>query len=329
MDAEIYYTIDGSDPSNSKTVQIYKEPIKIYDRSGEPNFYSEIGDDPESPLFIGPLTGYKKPKYLLDKAMIVRAFCKNDEGQSKIISHSYFITSGNLKQYKNITLVSIVTNPDNLFDPIKGIYVVGYDYLEEKKKLIEFDINLFWKVMESCNYSQRGKKWEREANIAIFEKGNLLVQQNMGLRIKGASTRSAAGKSFNLYAREQYGKDSIKSILFSDNYDINNHLINKYKSIALRSVYDNERIRDEFVSKLIFGREYHSISNTKKCVVFINGEYWGFYILMEHFSENYIQNHYEIPKNDVVFSKEVKLLMKQRIILKNIIILWKNIQRKI
>ena len=88
-------------PLNSKTVQIYKEPIKIYDRSGEPNFYSEIGDDPESPLFIGPLTGYNKPKYLLDKAMIVRAFCKNDEGQSKIISHSYFITSGNLKQYKN------------------------------------------------------------------------------------------------------------------------------------------------------------------------------------------------------------------------------------
>ena len=133
-DADIYYTIDGSDPLNSKTVQIYKNHIKIYDRSGEPNFYSEIGDDPESPLFIGPLTGYNKPKYLLDKAMIVRAFCKNDEGQSKIISHSYFVSSDNLKKYKNITLVSIITNPDNLFDPKKGIYVVGNNYIEEKKK---------------------------------------------------------------------------------------------------------------------------------------------------------------------------------------------------
>ena len=302
--AEIYFTTDGSDPLNSKTVQIYKEQIKIYDKSGEPNFYSEIGDDPESPLFIGPLTGYKKPKYLLDKAMIVRAYCKNEEGQSQIISHSYFVTSGNLKQYKNNTVISIVTNPDNLFDPVKGIYVVGYDYLEEKKKLTELDISLFWKIMESCNYNKRGKEWEREANFAIFEKGTLLVHQNLGIRIKGASTRSAAGKSFNLFSKDKYGKDHIKSPLFSDNYDKENELIKKYKSLSLRSVYDDERIRDEFVNKLIFNDEYQSITDSKKCILFINGEYWGFYILMEKFSEDYFQSHYLIPKEDIVFSKE-------------------------
>ena len=133
--SEIFYTIDGTNPINSNTSKIYKKPIKIYDRSGEPNIYSEIGDDPDSPLFIGTLTGYNRPKYLLDKAMIIRAFCKNEEGQSKIIDHTYFVTTGNLSQYKNITVVSIVTNPDNLFDPVRGIYVVGYDYLEEKKKI--------------------------------------------------------------------------------------------------------------------------------------------------------------------------------------------------
>ena len=301
---EIYYTIDSSNPLNSNTVKIYKEPIKIYDRSGEPNLYSEIGDDPESPLYIGTLTGYNKPKYLLDKAMVIRAYTKNEEGQSIIIDHIYFVTTGTLAQYKNTTIVSIVTNPENLFDPVKGIYVVGYDYLEEKKKLVEFDINLFWKIMESCNYSQRGEKSEREVNIAIFEKGVISVHQNMGIRIKGASTRSAAGKSFNLYARDKYGKSSINAALFSDNYDKKNKLINKYKSFSLRNVYDDERIRDEFVNKLIFNREYHSISDTKKCIVFINGEYWGLYIMMEKFSENYIENHYNIPKNDVILAKE-------------------------
>ena len=54
--AKIYYTIDGTNPINSNTSKIYESPIKIYDRSEEPNFYSEIGDDPESPLFIGTLT---------------------------------------------------------------------------------------------------------------------------------------------------------------------------------------------------------------------------------------------------------------------------------
>ena len=236
--------------------------------------------------------------------MVIRAFSKNEEGQSIIIDHIYFVTTGTLAQYKNTTIVSIVTNPENLFDPVKGIYVVGYDYLEEKKKLVEFDINLFWKIMESCNYSQRGEKSEREVNIAIFEKGIISVHQNMGIRIKGASTRSAAGKSFNLYARDKYGKSSINTALFPDNYDEKNKLIDKYKSFSLRNVYDDERIRDEFVSKLIFKREYHSISDTKKCIVFINGEYWGLYIMMEKFSENYIENHYNIPKNDVILAKE-------------------------
>ena len=46
--------------------------------------------------------GYNKPKYLLDKAMIIRAYCKNEEGQSRIIDHSYFVTTGNLAQNKNI-----------------------------------------------------------------------------------------------------------------------------------------------------------------------------------------------------------------------------------
>ena len=70
--------------------------------------------------------------------MIVRAWYKNKEGQSRIVTHRYFITTGNLRKYKNTTVVSIVTNPENLFDPIKGIYVIVYDYLLEIKKIIKW-----------------------------------------------------------------------------------------------------------------------------------------------------------------------------------------------
>ena len=304
--SEIYYTIDGSNPLNSETVQIYKEPIKIYDRSEEPNIYSEIGDDSDSPTFIGPLTGYSKPKYLLDKAMIVRAYCINKEGQSKIISHSYFVTTGKLEQYKKTTIVSIVTNPENLFDPNRGIYVVGPKYLEEMKKITSQDElwQKFWEINEECNYSKRGQEWERESSVSIFENGKTIVNQNMGLRIKGSSTRSAAGKSFNLYARKKYGKEYIEYPLFPNNYNIDNEIIDKYKSITLRSVYSDERIRDEVVSKIIYGSKYDAISDTKKCIVFINGEYWGFYIIIERFNEEYFQSHYKIPKNDVSVYRE-------------------------
>ena len=58
--------------------------------------------------------------------------------------------------------------------------------------------------MESCNFNKRGKKRERGINMVIFEEGKTLLNQNKGMHIKGASTRSAAAKSFNLYARKEY-----------------------------------------------------------------------------------------------------------------------------
>ena len=102
---EIYYTTDSSNPITSSTAKKYTAPIKIYDRSSEPNVYAEIGDDENSPLFIGPLGGYKRPKYLIDKAMVVRAYCKNNEGNSKIITHTYFVTTNNLSKYQDFVTI--------------------------------------------------------------------------------------------------------------------------------------------------------------------------------------------------------------------------------
>ena len=135
QNSEIYYTTDSSNPLNSTTVKKYSEPIKIYDRSSEPNVYADIGEDEDSPLFIGPLGGYKKPTYLIDKAIVVRAYCKNKDGNSKIISHTYFVTTGNLEKYQDFTIISLVVNPEDLFDPDMGLYVVGNGYIEAKKKL--------------------------------------------------------------------------------------------------------------------------------------------------------------------------------------------------
>ena len=301
-ESEIYYTIDGTNPLNSNTVQIYKNGIQIIDRSKEPNIYSEIGEDQYSPLSISTYE-YRKPKYLLDKAIIIRVYNKNKDSRSKVISHTYFITTENLSEYKNSTIISIITNPENLFDPEKGIYVVGNKFIEKLKTLDENNRNIYG-ISDICNFNQKGEKWEKEADITIFEKGKILFEQTLGIRIKGASTRMASGKSFNLYARKKYGEKNIKSILFNDNYDINEKIIDKYKSFTLRSVYDTERIRDEIVNKLTFGREYQSITDTKKCILFINGEYWGFYIMMEKFSENFFENHYNIQNDDVMLIKE-------------------------
>ena len=307
---EIYYTIDGSDPLNSSTAKIYKEPIKIYDRSSEPNFYAEIGEEQNSPLSIGSMGGgYKRPNYLLDKPMVVRACSKNKEGNSIVISHTYFVTTGNLAQYQDFTVVSLVTNPENLFDPDKGIYVVGNEYVEEiKKNNNTFDFKKMWELMRVSNFYKEGPEWEKETNIAIFEKGKISLQQNLGIKIRGFSTRMQPGKSFNVYAKKRFGKKSIKNVLFPNNYDMNHNLIDKYKSFALRNVFAEERIKDEFANKLLHERrEYQSITDTKKCILFLNGEYWGFYVMIEKFSEHYIQSHFNVPGDYVTLIKEGEL----------------------
>ena len=312
QDSEIYYTIDSSNPLNSTTVKKYSEPIKIHDRSSEPNVYAEIGEDEDSPLFIGPLGGYKKPKYLIDKAMVVRAYCKNKDGNSKIVSHTYFVTTGNLEKYQDFTTISLVVNPEDLFDPEMGLYVVGNGYIEAKKKLGP-NTNPFggfgnmFQLMYESNFYKKGPEWEKETNMAIFENGKLSLQQNVGIKIRGFSTKMQAGKSFNVYAKKRFGKKQIKSTLFEDNFDKDHKLISKYKSIALRNVFAEERIKDEFANKLLFGREHQLISDTRKCIVFLNGEYWGFYIMLEKFSENYIQSHFYVPKEGVTLIKEGEL----------------------
>ena len=305
--SEIYYTTDSSNPLNSTTVQKYTEPIKIYDRSSEPNVYAEIGDDENSPLFIGSFGGYKRPKYLIDKAMVIRAYCENENGISPIIDNTYFVTTGNLEKYSNFTIVSLVVNPEDLFDPDIGIYVVGNEYIEAKNNMDPNDFTQMFKLMYASNFYKEGPEWEKKTNMAIFENGKMILQQNVGIRIRGFSTKMQAGKSFNVYAKKRFGEKTIKNTLFKDNYDKKNKLITKYKSIALRNIFSEERTKDEIGNILLFGREFQSISDTRKSMLFLNGEYWGFYIIIEKFSESYFESHYDVPKEKVTLIKEGEL----------------------
>ena len=302
---KIYYTVDGSDPTNSKTAKEYTEPIQIKDRSDEPNIYSDYAEDENSPISVSRGTGYQKPPFLVEKGMVVRAVTKNDQGFSKVIEKSYFITTGQLAQYKDYTVVSLITNPDNLFDPDKGIYVTGTQFINWKNSGSYNPGKSVWDPDNICNYFMRGSEWEREASIAIFENGKVTIEQNVGIRIKGSSTRNIQQKNFNIYARKKYGNDKIKSsTLFPNNYDIDGKPISEYDSISLRGISDEARARDQFSTRLIKDRKLQSTYNMKNGVLFLNGEFWGMYVITEKFSNQFFESHYGIPKQDIVFIKE-------------------------
>ena len=302
---KIYYTVDGSDPTNSNTVKEYTGPIQVKDRSDEPNIYSDYAEDENSAISVSRGTGYQKPPFLVEKGMVVRAVTKNDQGYSKVVERSYFVTTGQLAQYKDFTVVSLVTNPDNLFDPDKGIYVTGTQYINWKNSGNYNPGKSVWDADNICNYFSRGSEWEREASIAIIENGKVIIEQNVGIRIKGSSTRNMQQKNFNIYAKKKYGKGKIVSpLLFPDNYDINGKQITEYDSISLRGISDEARARDQFSTRLIKDRELQSTYNLRNGVMFLNGEFWGMYVITEKFSEEFFASHYNIDKNAVIFIKE-------------------------
>ena len=210
--SQIFYTEDGTDPTNSITVKEYTEPIKITDRSQENNYYSNYEENLDSPLSISIYYGYKKPPFPIEKAMVIRAVSKKEKSYGKIISKTYFITDKELSKFERFTVVSLVTNPDNLFDPEKGIYVLGNIYMDWKKTG-DFDPeDEDYEVKGNCY--MRGAEWEREASISIFENGKMTIDQNVGIRLKGYSSRDSPQKSFHVFARKKYKKKKLKVQLY-------------------------------------------------------------------------------------------------------------------
>lgn len=303
--SKIYYTVDSSNPTNSSTTKEYTEPIRIKDRTSEPNVYSAIEENENSPVSISRGNNFKQPVYLVDKPMVIRAVAKNSNGEfSKIVDKTYFVTTGDLKQYEDLSIVSLVTNPDNLFDPDYGIYVTGTQY-QNWKKSPQFDPNQNpWDKNGICNYYSRGSEWEREASVTFFEKGKIVIEQNVGIRIKGASTRNNPGKSFNLLAKKAYGKSSFDYPILENNFDIDGNLIESYKAISLRSVYEETRSRDKFAIEIIESRKDLTTVNSKNAVLFLDGEYWGYYVIQEKMDDDFIESNYHVPKKSVAMIKE-------------------------
>ena len=303
--SKIYFTIDSTNPTNSSTTKEYTQPIPIKDRTSEPNVYSAIEEDENSPVSISRGNNFKKPVYLVDKPMVIRAVAKNSQGTfGKIIDKTYFVTTRDLKQYEELTIISLVTSPPNLFDADYGIYVTGTQY-QNWKKSPQYDPGQNpWDKNGICNYYSRGSDWEREASVTIFEKGKIVIDQNIGLILKGASTRNNPGKSFNILAKKKYGKESFDYAILPDNFDLDGNLIKSYKAISLRSVYEETRCRDKFVFELLSSRKDLATVNMKNAVLFLDGEYWGFYLIQEKMDDEFMENNYHVPKKSVAMIKE-------------------------
>lgn len=287
----IYYTTDGTDPRTSGTSILYTEGIQIYDNTEEPNNYSAITGI--------SLNGYTPPKYNIDKGMHIRAVAKSANGTyGTVVTNSYFIGK-TASYYSDIRVISMVTDANYLFDPDTGAYMIGSGYYEWKKKNPHQRLSP-GDVANPTNYNSDGRKSEFPVNIQVFENGTVVYSADVGARISGNWSRANVQKSFRFYARSEYGDTKMRYAFIKDLPNHKGNELKKYDKVTLRSGGNDSvlHFRDAFIHDLAAdtGIDYMA---AEPYILFLNGEFWGMYLLREKPESYYIQSHYGIDESNV------------------------------
>ncbi len=236
--ANIYYTTDGSEPTEASA--LYTFPIRI------------------------------------DKTTVLRSrTLKEHSLPGPIGTETYFI-----KENLNLPVVSLSTNPVNLWDEDTGIYVKG--------KNASSDFPYF-----GANFWQ---DWERPAHIEFFDPdGQKAFEANCGIKIFGSYSRGLPQKSLSFFFRGRYGVSRLNYLLIPETG------IRTYESFVMRNSGNDWLVtmfRDGLMQTLVqnLGLDQHGF---RPALLFINGAYWGVQNIREKINEHYIAAHHAISADQI------------------------------
>lgn len=230
-------------------------------------YYTTDGSDPtiNSEKYTSPLS--------IKQTTVLKARTFSEHSlSSQTVTQTYFINES-----FTLPVISISTNPGNLFDNKNGFFVKGDNYNKEN--------------LEGSNYLN---DWERPAWIEFFdEKGISKFKMCAGLKIHGKSTRHYEQKSLSVHARKKYGTERINYKLFPKSES------NEYESFILRNSgndWGQSMIKDAVIQEIIRERMDIDMQEYAASVVFINGKYWGIYNIREKLNDEYIKYKYGYPE---------------------------------
>jgi len=317
----ILYTLDGSEPKESnlggttysyknqyselvgqatgplltnsfKTLQ-YSSPISIIDRSSQPNKLANISTTYNYNPYVDNVnyTGYF-PTGPIYKATVVRAkLIKPGALESKTVSKTYNVSPLGSSRF-SLPVISISLDENKLFDYNEGIDVAGVDYDNWR---IANPNDEYPSIGNVANFFRSGMPYERVANMTYFVNGAEVLNQDIGVRIHGGSSRVAQNRSLTFYARSDYGKSAMNYQFFPD------RVFDSYTGVLLHhsgNDYNQTLFRDALCHSLVKSLNILT-KGYQPTILLIDGEYWGIMSLRDKIDADYFVRTFNIAKTQV------------------------------
>ena len=246
----------------------FKAPmtVEITAAEGATVHYTLDGSDPTeaSPLYTEPVA--------INKTAPLRARAFVDGLRpSQIITNTYLI---NL--YHELPVISLVTEPDNLWNPTTGIYAGSF--LDSRRTRPAYSDLPYW------------KKNRVAGHFEFYETdGTRVVSEGVELALHGQFSLDIPQKSFRVTAKARYGSTELAHAFFEDRpYDT-------YYSLVIRNGGNDgkyTRIADGLQSRIVdwSGTNLYHMP-WRPVVVYLNGVYWGHYNLRERVNVHSLARH--------------------------------------
>ena len=288
-------------PAFSVTPGIYDNAVTVAITAGEGETIRYTTDcttpNASSEVYSGELT--------ISKNTVIRAAAFRDGYLSgDVATATYLFRSDGVNHA--LPVVTLVTDPDNLWNSKTGIYATGDKFDPDAASYADTLQSATYYQAKFATEEQVDTIWEKPAAFSLFDdNGKQVFTQNVGIRIAGSFGRGRAQKGFNVIARKEYGKGSMEYPFFD------NRPYTEYKAVVLRAGAQDQnrsKIRDELASGLLEGTDINILYQAyRPTVLYLNGEYWGVYFMKEKRNRFFVAQHENTENNvDLAIGKGFK-----------------------
>ena len=183
---------------------------------------------------------------------------------SQIETATYFLNENNV----GMPVVSLSTNPQYFFDENIGIFHRYFD---------EFEYPCTFEYFDSLN--------------------NRVYKNRVGMKIHGNSSVLFPQKSMRFHTRSIYGENDFNFPFFGPDKP------DSFDKLILRNGgqdWSLAFLRNSYIHRVSFGIKNLVSTHSKPALVFLNGEFWGMFNILERADDDLLSSRFKV--NDTSFS---------------------------